>query len=106
MFLIALLRCVVGVDLLLVCLQNRLLQLQLRGVGQGEKQIAVLLLPVLPGIGFLGHGDEQSFPSIHDFQVLDHKHPIQGDGGNCLHIAGVYHPVDFCFDLHVAPQKQ
>ena len=41
LFLIALLWCVVGIDLLLVCLQNRLLQLQLRGVGQSEKQIAV-----------------------------------------------------------------
>ena len=40
------------------------------------------LLPVLPGIGSLRHEDEQSFLSVHDLQVLDHKHPVQRDGGN------------------------
>ena len=38
----------VRVHLLLVRLQNLFLQLQLGGIGQGKKGIAVLLLPVLP----------------------------------------------------------
>lgn len=33
---------IAGVYLLLVCLQNRFLQLQLGGIGQGKKGIAVL----------------------------------------------------------------
>lgn len=44
----ALLGYIFRVDLLLVCLQNRFLQLHFRGDGQGEEGVAVFLLPI-PG---------------------------------------------------------
>ena len=53
------------------------LEFHLGTVCQGKEGIAVLLLPILSGIGLLGHGNKQPLLPIHDLQVLHHEHSVQ-----------------------------
>ena len=83
-----------------VGIQHRLLQLGFRRIGQWEEEVAVLLLSVLAGEGFLRHGHKQSFPAIHDLQPFDHKHPGQGNRGNGLYIPNLDHAVNARLNVH------